>query len=125
MKTLKRLLAALLIAAVLSPGVSLAASGKGGSSKSGTVHVKGYTKKDGTHVKAHERKAAKEKGTKAESDSAATTPTPGGARDERSRIQRSETAKRAFMQQTGYPHGRPGYVIDHIKPLACGGADDP
>jgi hypothetical protein len=27
--------------------------------------------------------------------------------------------------QTGYPHGRPGYVVDHIKPLACGGADVP
>ena len=30
----------------------------------------------------------------------------------------------AFLKQTGYPHGRPGYVIDHIKPLACGGADN-
>jgi hypothetical protein len=27
--------------------------------------------------------------------------------------------------QTGYPHGRPGYVIDHVVPLACGGADAP
>ena len=23
------------------------------------------------------------------------------------------------MKQTGYPNGRPGYVIDHIEPLAC------
>lgn len=29
------------------------------------------------------------------------------------------------MKQTGYPHGRPGYVIDHIIPLANGGRDDP
>lgn len=29
------------------------------------------------------------------------------------------------MRQTGYPHGRPGYVIDHIVPLACGGLDAP
>jgi hypothetical protein len=28
------------------------------------------------------------------------------------------------MKQTGHPHGRPGYVIDHIVPLACGGADN-
>ena len=28
-------------------------------------------------------------------------------------------------QATGYPHGRTGYVIDHIQPLACGGADTP
>jgi len=41
------------------------------------------------------------------------------------RIKRSETAKREFMRQTGYPHGRKGYVVDHIVPLACGGADDP
>jgi hypothetical protein len=29
------------------------------------------------------------------------------------------------MKQTGYPHGRKGYVVDHIKPLACGGKDEP
>ena len=49
----------------------------------------------------------------------------GVPRDRHGRIKRSETAKRDFERQTGYPHGRPGYVVDHIKPLACGGADDP
>jgi hypothetical protein len=29
------------------------------------------------------------------------------------------------MRITGYPHGKPGYVIDHIKPLECGGTDSP
>ena len=29
------------------------------------------------------------------------------------------------MKQTGYPHGRKGYVIDHIVPLSKGGADAP
>lgn len=29
------------------------------------------------------------------------------------------------MHATGYPDGRPGYVIDHIRPLACGGPDVP
>jgi hypothetical protein len=29
------------------------------------------------------------------------------------------------MTQTGYPHGRPGYVVDHIIPLKRGGADAP
>lgn len=34
------------------------------------------------------------------------------------RIQRSDAARHAFARQTGY-------VIDHIVPLACGGADAP
>ncbi len=38
---------------------------------------------------------------------------------------RSEAAKNAFMRQTGYPDGRPGYVIDHICPLVCCGLDAP
>jgi hypothetical protein len=40
-------------------------------------------------------------------------------------LKRSEAAKRRFMQQTGYPHGRLGYIIDHVIPLACGGPDEP
>ena len=50
----------------------------------------------------------------------ATTP-----RDAHGRIQRSAAARHAFARQTGYPHGRPGYVIDHVIPLACGGLDTP
>ncbi len=46
-------------------------------------------------------------------------------RDNKGRIQRSAAARHAFARQTGYPHGRPGYVIDHIVPLACGGLDAP
>jgi hypothetical protein len=41
------------------------------------------------------------------------------------RIERSAAAKHQFEVQTGYPHGRAGYVVDHIVPLACGGADAP
>ncbi len=29
----------------------------------------------------------------------------------------------AFEKLTGYPHGRPGFVVDHILPLCAGGAD--
>jgi hypothetical protein len=29
------------------------------------------------------------------------------------------------MKNSGYPHGRPGYVVDNIKPLAAGGTDTP
>jgi hypothetical protein len=41
------------------------------------------------------------------------------------RIKRSAAAKRQFERQTGYPHGRKGYVVDHKIPLVCGGADAP
>jgi hypothetical protein len=46
-------------------------------------------------------------------------------RDEHAKILRSGKAKKAFERATGYPHGRPGFVIDHIRPLACGGLDLP
>lgn len=54
-------------------------------------------------------------------------------RDTHGRIARSATAKRSFRKAHPCPapgHERitgacPGYVIDHVKPLACGGADDP
>src|SRR5437899_3020770 len=46
-------------------------------------------------------------------------------RDANGHIKRSGQAKHDFMRQTGYPHGRRGYVIDHVVPLACGGADAP
>lgn len=46
-------------------------------------------------------------------------------RDVNGRIARSAAARHAFERQTGFPNGRPGWVIDHIVPLACGGADAP
>ncbi len=50
---------------------------------------------------------------------------PGVKRDGHGRIERSSAAKHQFMKETGYPHGRPGYVVDHVVPLKCGGADKP
>jgi hypothetical protein len=80
-------------------------SGKGSSGKT-------------SHAKAQKPpKAAKQKATKT-----ARTSAPRNAKGQ---IQRSAAARHAFARQTGYPHGRPGYVIDHIVPLACGGADAP
>jgi hypothetical protein len=114
-----------------------------------TVHVKEYTKKDGTTVAAHERKAPEKKTAEATPTASAPTTTTKAAaaaapkqdtaraaasippsastitRDEKGRIQRSAAARHAFARSTGYPNGRPGYVIDHIFPLACGGVDTP
>lgn len=100
-----------------------------------TVHVKEYTKKDGTKVEAHDRKAPEPKSEKAAESKPKKDPavTPASStsdgtlppRDAKGRFVRSESAKHQFEVQTGYPHGRPGYVVDHIRPLACGGADAP
>ena len=107
-----------------------------------TIHVKGYTKKDGTYVKPHDRKAPgssdsstasppapKKETTPSVSHASATVHNPNRCedcdRDSHGRIVRSKDAKKAFMKATGFPHGRPGYVIDHVLPLACGGADLP
>jgi hypothetical protein len=50
-------------------------------------------------------------------------------RDTSGRIERSAAAKSAFQKShpcpaTGSKTGScPGYIVDHVKPLACGGAD--
>ena len=49
----------------------------------------------------------------------------GVQRDSRGKIKRSAAAKHDFMKQSGYPNGRPGYVVDHVTPLKRGGADSP
>lgn len=49
----------------------------------------------------------------------------GVQRDSKGRIKRSAKARYEFMKMTGYPHGRKGYVIDHIIPLKDGGCDCP
>jgi hypothetical protein len=52
-------------------------------------------------------------------------------RDRHGRIKRSESARHAFMTSHPCPATSktsgscPGYVVDHIKPLAKGGLDDP
>ena len=46
-------------------------------------------------------------------------------RDKRGRIKRNGWAVTEFKRMTGYPQGRPGYEVDHIVPLARGGADKP
>lgn len=54
-----------------------------------------------------------------------------GRRDSHGRIKRSSAAKGSFKRQHPCPStGRrtgacPGYVIDHVRALECGGADSP
>jgi hypothetical protein len=46
-------------------------------------------------------------------------------RSSNGKIKRSASARADFMRRTGYPKGREGYVVDHVVPLECGGADVP
>jgi hypothetical protein len=73
-----------------------------------TVQVRSYVRKDGTVVRAYTRAAP---GT-------GTAP-------------RSTGARRAFQSQNPCPSTHratgacPGYVVDHVEALACGGIDAP
>lgn len=161
-----------LVLSVLLAAPTAAQRRDGGGSHSrgstGREHIRGYTRRDGTHVAPYRRNYPGEgrstptptptpraprsstrsphgprptvhapRGPRASVHAPrastprsssprvrASPPTPGG-RDARGRIKRSAHAKDDFMRQTGHPHGWPGHVVDHVKPLACGGADDP
>jgi hypothetical protein len=123
------------------------------SSTDPKIHVRGYTRKDGTYVAPHDRaRSGREshsytpkslEGTPGASPHVGggrmgltTTPhvghpysAPGVQRDEHGKIKRSEAVKGAFKHShpcptTGKTIGPcPGYVIDHIVPLCASGPD--
>jgi hypothetical protein len=115
-----------------------------GSSAEKTVHVSGYTRKDGKYVAPYDRRPP---GTGVASTSASSsssghtyrrdflaegiTPHPSVHYDKHGRIKRSHAAKAAFEREhpcpsTGKSTGRcPGYVVDHVQALECGGPDHP
>src|SRR4051812_25337701 len=116
------------LAVLLSPSLKASKGSSGSSKGSGTksVHVKGYTKKNGTHVAPHTRSAAKGRPIPPAPPPSSTTTTTASTQDAaHGRIEGSEAAKHQVEVKSGSPRGRPGYVVDHIRPLACGGADTP
>src|SRR5262245_53217310 len=110
---LKRLGIAVIGAALLLPlPISAQKGGRISSSRSSSTPS---SKPKGTSTKSSSTKL---KGSSVPKKSTVAT------RNKNGKIQRSETARNEFMRQTGYPKGR-GYVVDHIVPLECGGADTP
>ena len=103
----RRILCVVSVLALLaSPAV--AAKGSGGHASGGHARSSTHSKSSSTHSSSkHSRKNQES--------------VRGRTADVK--IKRSEEARHEFMKQTGFPHGHPGYVIDHIKPLACGGMD--
>ena len=81
--------------------------------------------KPASHPKAsaHSKARSQPKAKRATSSRASKSATVG--RTANGKLKRSAAAKSEFMRQTGYPRGRSGYVVDHVVPLACGGADAP
>jgi hypothetical protein len=122
------------------------------SSGAKTVHVKGYTRKDGIYVPPYDRAApgssnsssssSSDSSTRSRSSERSNTAVPTDVfasarsrsiateRDKHGKIKRSAAAKYEFELShpcpiTGRPGECPGYVIDHVNPLACGGPDSP
>jgi 5-methylcytosine-specific restriction endonuclease McrA len=130
---MKRLLAvAALVLALAIPSFTVATATSHTSKPSTStkkVYVEGCYRKDGTHVAPHYRSAPESTGSSTSKKSSGSTSSTKGRktcpRDEHGKIKRNEAAKKSLMKQTGYPNGRPGYVVDHIIPLECGGVDDP
>lgn len=129
-----------------SKRVSSSHSSSRKSSSSSTkkpVHVRSYTRKDGTIVHAHTRslpgttahKSVSGTHTKATKTYTSKSATSGKrssiSRSSHGASQRSEAAKNAFKRShpcpaTGKTSGPcKGYVIDHVIPLAKGGPDAP
>jgi hypothetical protein len=140
MRCYRLLLAILAISFLTAP---LAAQRRGSRSSSGSARVHGYTRRDGTYVHPYTRSAPRGDASPSRPRSYAApshprsyaaprshrapSAEPGayGTRDARGRIHRSREARDDFMRRTGYPRGRPGYVVDHVVPLCAGGADAP
>ena len=115
------------------------------NSKDKPVHVKGYYRKDGTYVAPYDRSAPGTAATSTSSTGVVPASHPyrksyladgytlhsSVQRDKHGRIKRSKAAKAGFERQypcpsTGKTSGHcPGYVVDHVNPLECGGADAP
>lgn len=119
------------------------------------VYSHGYGRKDGTYVAPYNRREQRTRHNRSGLSRTARAPrtynnprttthrriysnssnshraASAQSRDSHGRITRSAAAKNAFKRQqpcpsTGKSSGPcSGYVIDHVKPLECGGADAP
>jgi hypothetical protein len=104
----------------------------------GSEHVGSYRRRNETAVHSYTRHSVGTAPAKSHSYHSysthtyhprSTTTHAIGARDKHGHLKRSEEAKDSFKHQhpcpsTGRSSGScPGYVIDHVRPLECGGAD--
>ena len=124
-----------LLATLTLLAAPLAAQHRGGGSRSGghSSHPRAYSSSPRSHTapnvqgpRSGQRSARpRSQATKPRSYSPHPRSTPRSSTGNSARIHRSQAAKDDFMRQSGHPHGWPGHVVDHVVPLACGGADAP
>jgi hypothetical protein len=132
----------LLLLLILSIAVSPAtAEQHSRSSGRKDVHVNGYYRKNGTYVHSHDRAApgmgshSSSSGThrsySRHSSGASSSVRASSSGSSHRGTKRSRAARESFERQhpcpsTGKRSGScPGYVVDHVRALACGGADSP
>ena len=116
-----------LLAALTMFTLPLAAQHRGGGSRGGghPSHPRAYSPGPRSHTTPHVQSPRSGQATKPRSYSTHPRSTPRSSTGKSTRIHRSQAAKDDFMRQSGHPRGWPGHVVDHIVPLACGGADAP
>ncbi len=100
-----------------------------------SVHVDSYKRKDGTVVRSYDRSSPESvKGGETNSGGVMVPSVVALTlvdRDPDGRIRRSSAARSAFQREylcpsTNLPNRScPGYIIDHLVALACGGPDEP
>jgi hypothetical protein len=120
---------AVLLISLLTCNLAFAKSGSGKSSvhSSSSHSSKSYSSRSSTKSYLHSSKAQRKSysSTIKHQRSVNSSRASGVKRDSHGRIKRSSAEKNDFKKQSGYPNGRPGYVVDHIVPLKRGGKDDP
>src|SRR5437667_54993 len=100
---LRRLALALVLLGGLSAPLRPLVVSVDASSQKGTVHVKGYTKKDGTKVEPYDRKAPEKKSTKAE-------PAPPKAAKEPAEAKPPKTTKQPAVTTASAPRNSKGRI---------------
>ena len=115
-------IAIVLLILVMIPLESMAQKGGRASSSRSSSRSTSSKSRAGS---ARSAKSSARKSSAKKSTAAISKKSTVAQRDGNGRIKRSAAAKREFMKQTGYANGRKGYVVDHIVPLECGGADVP
>jgi hypothetical protein len=121
---LKRLALGLLALTLLLPAGLTAQKGHASASHSSTRSSSTSKSSKVSSSKAKTTARSSSHSTKSASSRVSKKSTVA-QRNSHGRIKRSAAKRNEFKKQTGYAKGRKGYVVDHIVPLECGGADVP